>query len=186
VFADGFETGSLSRWTTSTGIAVQATEKFSGSYGALASLNKGTTAEFASRTLPGTYTDLYYDVRFKLLSGKSSNTNILRFRSATGGNILGLYYSGNKTLGYRNDVANTTTLSTTSIPVGVWQEAQVRVRISGATSRVDVWFNGNPVTALTKQDNLGSNPVGQVVAGESTSAGAYDFALDDVRVTRTR
>ena len=76
-FADGFETGSFSRWTTSTGIAVQATEKFSGSYGALASLNKGTTAEFASRTLPGTYTDLYYDVRFKLLSGKSSNTNIL-------------------------------------------------------------------------------------------------------------
>jgi chitodextrinase len=186
VFADGFETGNFSRWTTSTGIAVQTTEKFSGSYGALASLNKGTTAEFASRTLPGTYTDLYYDVRFKLLSGKSSNTNILRFRSATGGNILGLYYSGNKTLGYRNDVANTTTLSTTSIPVGVWQEAQVRVRISGATSRVDVWFNGNPVTALTKQDNLGSNPVGQVVAGESTSAGAYDFALDDVRVTRTR
>jgi hypothetical protein len=51
---------------------------------------------------------------------------------------------------------------------------------------VDVWFNGSPVTALTKQDNLGSNPVGQVVAGESTSAGAYDFALDDVRVTRTR
>ena len=189
VFGDGFETGNTSRWSSNNGLVVQTVEKFSGSYGARApGTAKATPPIYATKNLPGTsgYTDLYYDVRFELLTGKGSDTDLLRFRTSTGANILGLYYTGNKRLAYINDKSNTTTISTATLPVGAWQEAQVRVRISGATSRVDVWLNGSPVAALTKVDNLGTAPVGQVVAGESTAGRSFDFALDDVRVTRTQ
>ena len=186
VFADGFETGNFSRWTSSTGIAAQTVEKFSGTYGAEAAIQKGNSVEYAVKALPGTYTDLYYDVRFKLLNGKTQNTDFLRFQTAAGANILALYYSDKKQLAYQNDVRNVATVSTVSVPVGVWQEAQVRVRINGTSSQVDVWFNGVAVPALTKVDNLGTNPVGKVIAGESTSGRTFDYAVDDVRVTRTR
>ena len=106
VFADGFETGNFSRWTSSTGIAAQTVEKFSGTYGAEAAIQKGNAVEYAVKALPGTYTDLYYDVRFKLLNGKTQNTDFLRFQTAAGANILALYYSDKKQLAYQNDVRN--------------------------------------------------------------------------------
>jgi hypothetical protein len=59
------------------------------------------------------------------------------------------------------------------------------VRISGTTSKVDVWLNGVAVPSLTKTDNLGSTGVGRIVAGESTTGRAFDFAVDDIRITRT-
>ena len=186
IFGDGFETGNTSRWSSNSGLVVQNVEKFSGTYGARApGTGKTTPPMFATKTLPGSYTDLTYDVRFKLISGKSDDTDLLRFRTAGGANVLGLYYTGNKRLAYINDTRATSTISTLTLPVGTWQEAQVRVRISGATSRVDVWLNGAPVPALTKIDNLGTVAIGQVVAGESTTGRSFDFALDDVRVTRT-
>jgi fibronectin type 3 domain-containing protein len=184
VFADGFETGNFSRWSSFTGIVTSTAEKFSGTYGAVASVQKGNVAAFAAKVLPGTYADLTYDIRFKLLTGKTTNIDFLRFRTASGANILSLYYSDKKMLAYQNDVRGTSTVSTSALPVGVWQEAKVRVQISGSTSRVSVWLNGTAVPALTKVDNLGSNPVGQVVAGESTTGRAFDFAVDDVRVTQ--
>ena len=51
VFADGFETGNFSRWTSSTGIAAQTVEKFSGTYGAEAAIQKGNSVEYAVKAL---------------------------------------------------------------------------------------------------------------------------------------
>ncbi|MGZ4437744.1 MAG: fibronectin type III domain-containing protein [Nocardioidaceae bacterium] len=185
VFADGFETGNLSRWDQANGLVVQSTEKFSGTYGARAPGAKGNPAQYAVKNLPSTYTDLFYDVHFKIISGKSTDTDMVRFRTATGANVLALYYTGNKRLAYLDDVTGNATISTTSIPVGAWQQARVEVKIAGTSSTVKVWFNGSPVAALTRTDNLGTAPIGRIVAGESTAGHSFDYALDDVRVTRT-
>ena len=185
VFGDGFESGDFRRWTNSTAIQATTLQAFSGSYGAEAASQK-TNAAYAVRTLPSTYSDLYYDLRFKMVTGKSANTDVLRFRTASGTNLLSLYYSDKKMLALQNDVSNTPTVSNVAVPVGIWQEAQVHLVVNGTSSKIEVWFNGNPVTALTTTANLGTVPIGQVVAGETTTGRSYDFAVDDVRVTRTR
>jgi len=183
IFTDGFETGNLSKWTSVQGLTVENVLPFSGSYSARATSTKNT-AVYAVRQLPSTFSDITYDVRFYLNSGKSTNTDIIRLRTATGTPLLSLYYNDKKKLGYHVDTTNTDRVSTLTVPVGVWQEAKVRVVINGASSQVTVWFNDTQVAALTRTESLGSTPVGQVVAGETTTGRGFDFSLDEVRITR--
>jgi parallel beta-helix repeat protein len=183
VFVDGFETGNLSKWTTVNGLTTQTTNVFAGSWAAEARSNKNTAA-YAVKQLPSTATNLYYRVRFNVLVGKPDTVDILRFRTASGANLLALYYDSKKKLGYRNEVGNTSTNSSTTLATGTWYEALVHVVVNGSSSQVEVFLNGSKITALSRTDSLGTTPIGQVVAGESLTGRAYDFALDNVRITR--
>jgi fibronectin type 3 domain-containing protein len=184
VFADGFETADLSRWSTSRGLVTSTVQKASGSYGAIASAGRRARAAFAVRSLPSTYRDLTYQVKLLVPTSAAATTDFLRLRTASGSGILALTYSRTGLLGYHNDVRRTSTSSRVSVRRNVWHRATVRVRIRGARSRVDVWLDGHAVRALSKVDNLGRRPVGQVVVGETIPRRGFRFAVDDVQVTR--
>jgi len=178
LFTDGFESANLSRWTSVSGLAVQNTNVYAGSWAAEA--QSKSAADFASKTLPATYTSLYYRMRVKVLQGKPDTADVLRLRTASGGNLLSIFYNDKKNLGYRNDTTNTTTTSTSSLAVGTWYEVKVHLVVNGASSQVEVWLNGTRITALSRTDSFGTTPIGQVVAGETTAGHAYDFAVDEV------
>ena len=178
LFADGFETGNLSKWTSVSGLAVQNTNVFAGSWAAEA--QSKNAADFASKTLPATYTSLYYRMRVKILQGKPDTVDVLRLRTASGGNLMSIFYNDKKNLGYRNDVTNTSQTSTTSLAVGTWYEIKVHLVVNGASSQTEVWLNGTKITALSRTDSFGTTPIGQIVAGETTAGHQYDFAIDEV------
>ena len=178
LFTDGFESANLSRWTSVSGLAVQNTNVYAGSWAAEA--QSKSAADFASKTLPATYTSLYYRMRVKVLQGKPDTADVLRLRTASGGNLLSIFYNDKRNLGYRNDTTNTTTTSTSSLAVGTWYEVKVHLVVNGASSQVEVWLNGTRITALSRTDSFGTTPIGQVVAGETTAGHAYDFAVDEV------
>jgi chitodextrinase len=181
VFTDGFESGNLSKWTSVSGLAVQNTNVFTGQWGAEAQSNKNT-ADFATKQLPATYTNLYYKLRFKILQGKKDTVDVLRLRTATGTNLLSIFYDDNKHLGYRNDTRNQAVTSTSTLAVNTWYQVEVHLIVNGASSQVEVWLNGTRITALSRTDSFGTSPIGQALAGESTTGHAYDYALDDVFV----
>jgi hypothetical protein len=137
---------------------------------------------YAVKQLPSTYQDLYYTIHFDILSGKPDTVDLLTLRTAGGANLLSLFYDNSNHLGYRNQVANTTTTSTTTVKTSTWYELKVHLLVQGSTSQVEVWLNGTKVAALSKTDSFGTTPIGQVVAGESAAGHAFDYALDDVRV----
>ena len=76
IFTDGFETGNLSRWTSSSGLTVQGLTVNSGSWAAEAKSPKNTVA-YAVKQLPSTYQDLYYTIHFDILSGKPDTVDLL-------------------------------------------------------------------------------------------------------------
>jgi chitodextrinase len=181
VFMDGFENGSLTKWTTVSGLAVQNTNVFAGSWAAEA--QSKSAPDFASKTLPSTYTNLYYRMRVKIIQGKPDTADVLRLRTGTGAgttNLLSIFYDSKKNLGYRNDFTNTTQTSTTALAVGTWYEVKVHLVVNGTSSQVEVWLNGTKITALSRTDSFGVNPITQVVAGETTAGHTYDFAIDEV------
>jgi fibronectin type 3 domain-containing protein len=180
VFTDGFEAGNLSKWTAVSGLSVQTANVFAGSWAAES--QSKNAVDFASKTLPSTYTSLYYRLRFKVLTGKPEDVDVLRFRTAGGTNLMALMYDSNRHLAYRNDVTGTTVASSTSVTNGPWYEAKVHLVINGASSQTEVWLNGTKITALSRTDTFGTTPIGQVVAGESTTGRQYDFAVDEVWV----
>ncbi len=185
VFADGFETGNLSRWSGAASFSVQSANVLGGTWGGRATSNgnKGVVS-YAYKQLGTTQANLYYDVHFKILSGKPSTVDVMRFDTASGGSILALYYDSKRKLGVQNSITNKSTASTTTLSTGVWYDARVHVSINGTTSQIEVWLNGTRITALSRTDSLGTTPVGRIEIGESVAGRSYDVAYDDIVVTK--
>jgi parallel beta-helix repeat protein len=179
LFSDGFETGNFSNWTLNTGLLAQQQEVYQGSWAA-----RGTTtsaATWAYKTLGSTQSELYYRIRFKVISqGSTSTVNLLKLRTVTGTAILGLFRNSSGNLGYRNEVAAVSTSSSTPVTTGVWHQVQVRVRINGASGESETWFDGVRIASLSKTENFGTTPLGRVQIGENSSGKTYDVAFDDV------
>src|SRR5919106_2834400 len=179
LFSDGFETGNFSSWTSNTGLVAQQQEVYQGSWAA-----RGTTtsaARWAYKTLGSTQSELYYRIRFKVVSqGASSTVNLLKLRTATGTALFGLFRNTAGNLGYRNEVAAVSTTSSTPVSIGVWHEVQVRVRINGASGESETWFDGVRIASLSKVENFGTTPIGRLQIGENSSGKVYDVAFDDV------
>ncbi|MDX6720297.1 MAG: large repetitive protein [Solirubrobacteraceae bacterium] len=179
LFGDGFEAGSLSQWSTVSGLVAQQQQVFGGAWAARAT-STGSPS-YAYRNLATSHADLYYRVRFKLVDPLAGGqAYLLKLRTATGASIDGLYVSSLGTLAYRNDVVASSKSSSQTVTSGVWHELQIRTRIAGAASAVEVYYDGAQVSELTRIDSLGTTPIGRLQFGEVTSGRTYDIAFDDV------
>jgi Big-like domain-containing protein/calcineurin-like phosphoesterase family protein/fibronectin type III domain protein len=179
LFSDDFETGNLSKWVGVIGLTVQQQEVYAGSHAARETSTG--TATWAYKQLSPAQTELYYRLRFKIIS-MATNVYLLKFRTGTGTSLLGLYVSSTGKLAYRNDFAATSTTSTTNVTAGVWHDVQIRARIDGAAGQTEVWFDGVRIDALSKTEALGTTQIGRVQLGDNSTGRIYDVALDNVAV----
>jgi hypothetical protein len=179
VFSDGFESGDLSNWTTVQGLTVQNQEVANGVYAARET-NAGGAPTFARKLLSASQYDIYYRVRFKVLSLAANTVNLMKFRSAPDVSILSVSINNVGALSYRNDLTGIAVNSSVVVDQGSWQTLQVHVHIADTASQVEVWYNDALVGALTQTDALGVNPIGRLQLGENTQGLTYDIAFDDL------
>jgi len=179
LFSDNFESGNFSKWTSITGLIMQQQEVYQGLYAARQTSTSAAT--WGYKQLDSTQTNLYYRLRFKIVS-MASNVYVLKFRTSTGTSLLGVYVSSTGKLAVRNDVAPTTTTSATNVATGAWHDLQTRVQINGAASQYEVWLDGIHIDALSKTETLGTIPVGRIQLGDNSGARTYDVAMDNVQV----
>jgi acid phosphatase type 7 len=182
VFADGFESGTMGSWSSNTGIAIQQLDVYAGVWAARMTSTGAQT--WAYEQLPATYTDIAYSLAVKVASQGANSLNLLKFRTATGTAIGGVYLSSTGALAVRNDVSAVSTSSQTVVSRGVWHTIKMHVIIGGAAgSLTEVWLDGARVAALTTGNSLGTTPVGRVQLGENSTGRTYDVAFDNVEVT---
>jgi chitodextrinase len=179
VFSDGFESGNLSQWNSSSTMTVQQSLTYAGSWAARATTN-GATAAYAYKNLSSTLSELYYDGRFQVVSEASGTTaSLVRFRTAAVGSILSILRRGSDNkLAYFNEVTGVTTVGPV-VSTGVWHELEVHVLINGASSLIEVWLDGTKISALSKTDSLGTTPVGRIYIGDPSSGRTFDYAFDN-------
>jgi hypothetical protein len=177
-FVDDFETGDLSRWSSSTGLVVQSTDAFSGAYAARASGAAGP-ATYARKTLAVPQTDMYYRLRFKLIGRGANGVTLVKLRTATDA-VLSVSVRSTGTLGYRNDVAATSVNGGVAVDPNVWHEVQVHAHVAGAGGQVDIWYNGVLLESLSNPEDLGSTPIAVLQLGENTAGLTYDVLFDEV------
>ncbi|MEK6275748.1 MAG: Ig-like domain-containing protein [Actinomycetota bacterium] len=180
LFSSTFESGNMSRWTNSTGLVVQQNEVFSGQWSA-----RGTStgaAAYAYKQLTAGHNELYYRLRFKIVSQGSNAVNLLRFKTATNGKILSAFLSSTGKLGYRNDVTGVTTTSTTVASRSVWHTLKIRVLVNGAAGQSETWLDGIRINALSKTESLGTTPMSRIELGESSTLRTFDVAFDEIAV----
>lgn len=175
IFQDGFESGTLSAWTSSSGLVVQSAEVFAGTKAAQGNTTNGAT--YAKKTLPATYADGYGRVYFKLLS-YSNQVNLLRLRTAADGSLAYVYVTTDGLLALRNDVAATNTISSVAVSSGVWHALELHCTINGLLSTTEVWLDNVRINALSITTNLGSTAIGRLQIGEVQSGRTYNVILD--------
>ena len=185
LFSDGFESGSLSAWTTNSGLVVQGTIVHQGTYAAEATSADGAAA-YARENLPGTYSNVYARTYFFVQTLPVSTVNLIGDRTATGSSISRIYIDSQGRLGLRNDVTGNSTVGP-AVSVGSWHSVELHLVVNGTSSTIEVWLDGVAVGALTTQmANLGSDGVGQIQLGENQTGRSYDIAFDDVVVETVR
>jgi hypothetical protein len=107
LFSDGFESGNFNAWTSNSNLAIQQQDIYAGLYAARQS-SIGAGASYVSKTLSPTQTNLYYTLRFKVISKGSTSAYLQRFRTSSNVAIGGVLLSSTRRLGFRNDVASST------------------------------------------------------------------------------
>jgi Glycosyl hydrolase family 26 len=180
VFADGFESGTMSLWSTNRGMIVQSQAVGSGAFAARAT--GSGTGRYATNVLGAQYSELFYRMSFNILSQGPNSVYLGRFRTSSHAGIASLYVRGDGKLSVYVDVTRASVTSSTSVSRGVWHSAELHVRVAGSSSLIEVWLDGAQVAALTSTANLGSAPIQQLQLGDNISGRTYDVAFDDVAV----
>jgi fibronectin type 3 domain-containing protein len=177
VFADGFESGDLSAWTSSSGMTVQSALTHTGSFAAQANTTTGAT--YAKKTLPSGYTDAYSRVFFNLQS-MSSQVNLLRHRTAADTSIAYVFVNTSGALGIRNDTTSTSLTSSTVVAPGSgWHELELHTQINGSSGLLEVWLDGTRISALSSTANLGTTAIGRLQIGDAQTGRTYNVVYDD-------
>lgn len=177
IFADGFESGSLSAWSGSANFVVQSTSIHTGSWGGRA--RSSGVASHASRTF-GARTELWSKLWFKV-DARSSAVWLTSLRKKGGGAILLVGINKNGLLIARNSATKTTYQSTVAVTGGGWHEMQVHLKV-GSGGRFDVSLDAAPIALLSRPDNLGTAPIAQIMIGDTVTGRTFDVAFDDISV----
>jgi chitodextrinase len=178
LFAEGFESGDLSKWTTVNGLVLQQSQVFSGSWGAEASGN-GTTA-YGWKDLGSPRNELYLQLHFKVLSQGANSIYLARLRTVASAPLVTLYVSSTGKIGYRNELTGIATTSSTTAASGAWHTAQLHVLVNNDASTVEVWLDGAKVDALSNTVSFGTSAIERVELGDSATSQSYDVVYDDV------
>jgi hypothetical protein len=185
IFADDFESGDLGAWTSTSGLMVQDVVVRDGALAALGSTTTGAT--YAKESLPTTYPDGFLRAWVDVPSAYDQ-VNLLRFRTAGGTSLGYVFVTPSGALGFRNDIAATTTTSATHLDIGSgWHLVEVHLTTSGLVSTVQVWLDGAQIDDLSSTSiDMGSTPIGGIQIGEVQSGRSYVVAFDQVAFDTAR
>ena len=177
IFSDGFESGNFLAWTVTSGLGMETTNTHAGTHAAEGRMNNSSA--YAQKLLLSTYNSGYERVWFNIVS-QTSQINVLRARTAAGGNLAYVLVLQTSHLLALNVLGNKVATSTTAVAPGSgWHELEMYAAVNGGTPSVEVWLDGTQVTSLTWNGSLGSTPIGGIQIGEASSQ-TWDVAFDDV------
>ena len=182
LFADGFETGDTTSWTTTTGLTVESTDTHAGAFAAEGVA--AASAAYAKKSLPTTYSDAYARVAFEVKSQGSAVT-LLRLRDTPTGNGGYILLNSTGRLAFHNDATAATTNSVVQPGIG-WHVVELHLQVNGTSSVVETWLDGVAVPDLTFSGvNLGTAPIGVLQVGD-TASGTWDVVFDDAAFNTSR
>jgi hypothetical protein len=188
VFADDFESGTLSAWQVATGgdgtAGVQTATVKTGTYAAqfAESANAGSFS-YARRAFTTALTDFTVAADLNVVQEGVSggNVSLLRLFDTAGARIV-ILYRQNATGGEIWVNQNGTRVKTTGIlPLSQWRRVELRVKIAGAASIVQVTVDGANVYT-TSTASLGTSGIKTMQLGNDTAAQQFSIAVDNVSV----
>jgi hypothetical protein len=181
LFADAFDTGDLSAWTTVVGLTIDHTNGATSPPSAVGSVSGA--AAYAGRDLGGTATDVCVSVAVNVASRGSNAVDLVRLRTingtTNGGPLAKVFLGQDGRLYVRNDHGSAQISSGTLLPSG-WNTIELCGRGIGPSGSWDLYLNGTRIVSGWATDT-GPDPAGRVQIGD-TAAKTWTINFDDVVV----
>lgn len=184
LFSDDFEAyGDFSRWgaTDAPLLTIVENPVSSGRYAARAR-SSGDTPAYVRKQLGAAWRDVFFRLRFNVVDQGENPVTLLHLMTPGGEPVLRLVVGQTGLLGYLNEAADLQTESDIIVSHGRWHEVQIGARVEGADGRIDVWYDGVHVDALSSTAWLGDGAIGRIDLGENTTGRIYDVVFDDIAV----
>lgn len=175
VFTDGFESGDLSAWTSSSGLSVGPGSAHTGSFGAADT----TSVAWAMAQTGSPHTDLYARLWLNVALGNQT-VQVMRFRTDTNKTLVTISVLGTRKLQVKSNTTGTTVSSTQTLGTG-WHDLQVHGLVDVSSGRIELWLDGAKLIDLTPT-SLGSTAIRRIEIGNRATGKVYDASYDDVTV----
>jgi hypothetical protein len=180
LFSDGFETGNLSKWSSTTSVTVQGEVVAEGSWAARA-VSAASGSSWARANLASAQDQVYARIKFDVVAQGNNEATLLRLRTASNTLLVSVYMTPQGRLGLR--AGGLTFTSTTTVTKAAWNELEVRAVINGGAGETEVWLNGQRIDALARSVNLGTAAIARIEIGDTATTRTFDIAVDDVLVS---
>lgn len=190
VFADGFESGVFSAWTSAGGLLVESADVRSGGFAAEGIATNGGIS--AKKTLSGgPYADAYARVGVKMKTLPNGTIGLLRLRDTASGSVGNVFLTSGGKLGFtQGQTGQLTPAVTSAVSLGTgWHTIELHVSVNGASSSYQVWLDGQLVAGLSGSFDVGSaGAVTILQVGDSSvfSGRTYDVIYDDAAFSTSR
>jgi hypothetical protein len=189
LFTDGFESGTMSAWSTVTAAAggvvgVQSGTVHGGTKAAqLSETSASGSLAYARTQLTGDQNDLTATGAFMVTTEGAANANvpIFRFLDATGARAISLYRQNQSGNHIWVKVGNGSgALTTGLLPLSTWGVLSLHTIVAGTASTVSVSLNGTNIYTTTTATL--SSPMRTVQVGNDTAAQTFGIFVDDVQL----
>ncbi len=190
LFADGFESGDFSRWSTvftanGGSAVVQRDRVASGRYAArLAATADSGSRAYLRQPLGESVTELRARGTFtvEVEGAKRANVPIFRLFDSSGRRLLSLFRANRS--GNRIWVSHSGGTHSTSgrLALGAWGTFEVRATSAGAASEVSVRLDGTEIYRATSAD-LGSAGIASIQIGNDTGGQRFQLVADEIGAT---
>ena len=189
-FADGFESGDFSAWTSVTvsgaaAATVQSGIVRTGAYAArLGATQTAGAQSFVRKDLDTAGTEVRTGGAFHMVSEGLAGGNVpfLRFFDASDNRQVSLYrQNGSGGLWLRHSGVYYSTGR--PIALGVWYDLELRA-VAGAAGAgiVEAWLDGTKVYS-TSMATIGTAPIATVQLGNETAGQGFDIFADNITIT---
>jgi hypothetical protein len=185
MFDDSFASGSMMRWTTNSGLEIDASGADPASW--VARARGGVRSAYALYTLnpafiEGDRLDLQFTIRFNIMSQDKNPVVLLRLRTEDKKSLFGVNVSAGGTLDLFNDRAGAGLQSGQPVVPGVWHTLTVHLTGTPDAAQVEVALDDHNLPQLTEQLDLQGITITQLQLGDSTGFRMYDVAYKQVIV----
>jgi hypothetical protein len=176
LFADGFEAGNLNLWQGGRNMVVQQTVVNSGNWAA-----KDVDKATAVATIPAAQNDIYVRLWFQVTNQGASPLDLLTLQDEAAKKVAKarLASDGRLQLQALTPTVRTRTSSVTPTK-NAWHSLEVHVTV-GAQGNIEAWLDGQPVPGVSGTWDFGSNPVSQILIGDTVAGRTLTSYFDDVQ-----
>ena len=131
--------------------------------------------------------DVYARIWFDVTAHGATPTDLMTLQDDSGKKLARIRLATDNRVQLNVMVSPMSThTSTTKASLGAWHSVELHLTLNGAQGHAEAWLDGTAEPGLAVTASFGSNPISQLLLGNTPTGRAITAYFDDVRIDTAR